>query len=119
MHGPKLRKLKPIIWEEALDSRGEEGEVPKKARVDVVGGAVDEADDVVSEKLSAHSYLRYVCCIVACADRNACTIVKAANGSANQPTALVSVATANSSRAAAKATNYRPSEQIDCNTSLY
>ena len=50
MHGPRLRKLNPITCEEALDRRGDDGEEPKKASVDVVGGAVDDAVDVVREK---------------------------------------------------------------------
>mmetsp|Transcript_9497 Transcript_9497/g.21218 ORF Transcript_9497/g.21218 Transcript_9497/m.21218 type:complete len:226 (-) Transcript_9497:225-902(-) len=57
-HGLRLRKLNPITCDEALERRGDDGEEPKKASVDVVGGAVDDAVDVVREKASAHSYRR-------------------------------------------------------------
>ena len=64
MQGAKLRRLNPMICEAALDRRGAAGDDPRKASVEVVGGAVDEAVDVVNEKASAHSYRRYVCCMI-------------------------------------------------------
>lgn len=47
--------MNPTSWLDALERRGEFGAVPRNARVEVVGGAVDEAADVAKEKASAHS----------------------------------------------------------------